>query len=892
MRTWLVSLRIARREARRAKGRTALVLALILLPVLGLSFAAVTYDMFTLTPAEQLDRELGGFEASVHWPFGGQVTQDAQGYSVMDPGHGEPVTPSADGLLALLPAGSRVALLDAREVRLRGGTGEQKLQAHQLDLADPAYRGRVGLLRGAAPASGGEVALNAAAMELLGVRLGGTVQLAERGELRVVAEMELPENLRPAAVLRPGTLPVGPPEPYTRWLVDAPAPITWDQVRALNRHGVVVRSRAVVLDPPPDAPRWPANPGDGDVFRLGVLVFGLGVLEIVLLAGPAFAVGARRRRRELALVAATGGTPAHLRRIVLADGVLLGVVAGVAGTVVAIVAAFAVRGVFEDHVAHARAGAYRVFPEALLGIAGLALVAGVGAALVPAFAAARTDVVAALAGRRNRTGPGRRWLVVGLGMLGAGAAVAGYGVVTIDSTVVMAGLVLAELGLVVVTPTLVGLIARLGRRLPLAPRIAVRDLARNRSSTAPAISAVMAAVLGAVTIGVFFASDVQRQRDMQVPALPDGYAEITRGWGNRGERADPLPTARLVQAATSTLPVATTVELRGVTCPPGATPDTRCWLQPVRPAHRRCPYRPGDATPQQQRKAARDPRCRGDGYILNGGGNATTIVDDGSTVGVVSAAHGEDLARAEATLRAGGVVVADPSLVDNGTVLLAAPTRDDPEGDAHTVAVPGYVTTTAVSRVFVAMSPQAVAKAGLSVEVKGIVVATTRMPTRAEMGAFNASSEALGNFYHGSVAWPYRPDATVNLVVLGIVAAVIALGAAGISTGLAAVDSRPDLATLGAVGASPGVRRRLTLSQAGVIAGLGSLLGAAAGLGAGWAVLGALNRKALSVWPGDATYPWAVPWLNVTIAVLVVPAIAMLGTALFTRARLPIERRT
>ncbi|MEV0130875.1 FtsX-like permease family protein [Dactylosporangium sp. NPDC050688] len=890
MRGWLVSLRIARREARRAKGRTALVLSLILLPVLGLSFAAVTYDMFALTPAEELDRELGRFEASVHWPFGGPVTQDAQGYGVMNPGRGEPATPSAEGLLALLPAGSRVALLDEREVRLRGGTGEQKLRAHQFDLADAAYRGRVALLRGTAPASGGEVALNAAAMELLGVLLGGTVQLPERGELRVVAEMELPGSLKPAAVLRPGTLPVGPPERYTSWLVDAPAPITWDQVRALNQHGVVVRSRAVVLDPPPDAPTWPS--GDGDVFGLGVLVFGLGVLEIVLLAGPAFAVGARRRRRELALVAANGGTPAQLRRIVLADGVLLGVVAGVVGTAVAIAAAFALRGVFEEHVVRARAGGYRVFPEALLGIAGLAFVAGVGAALVPAFAAARTDVVAALAGRRNRTGPGRRWLVAGLGMLGAGAAGAGYGVVAIDSTVVMAGLVLAELGLVVVTPTLVGLVARLGRRLPLAPRIAVRDLARNRSSTAPAISAVMAAVLGAVTIGVFFASDVQRQRDMQVAALPDGYAEITRGWGDRGERADPLPTARLVQAATATLPVARTVELRGVACPPGASADTSCWLLPVRPAHRRCPFRPGDATPEEQRKAARDPRCRGNGYVMYGGGNATTIVDDGSTVGVVSAAHGEDLARAEATLRAGGVVVADPSLVDNGTVLLAAPSPGDPEGYGHTVAVPGYVTTTAVSRVFVAMSPQAVAKAGLAVEVKGIVVATSRMPTRAEMGAFNAATGALGNFYHGSVAWPYRPDATVNLVVLGIVAAVIALGAAGISTGLAAVDSRPDLATLGAVGASPGVRRRLTLSQAGVIAGLGSLLGAAAGLGAGWAVLAALNRQALSRWPADATYPWAVPWPNVAVAVLVVPAVAMLGTAMFTRARLPIERRT
>jgi putative ABC transport system permease protein len=884
-----VSLRIARREARRAKGRTALVLSLILLPVLALSFAAVSYDMFTLTPAEQLDRDLGRFEASVHWPFSGAITQDVQGYGMMSAGAGEPSTPTAEGLLALLPAGSRTARVDERDVWLAGGSGDQKLRGHQLDLADAAYGGKVSILRGAPPAASNEIALNRAAMTLLAARVGGTVRLRDRGAVKVVAEVEFPDDLKPLVVLRPGTLPVEAPGSSTTWLVDAPAPITWDQVRALNQHGVVVRSRAVVLDPPLDAPRWES--GNGDAFRLGILVFGLGVLEVVLLAGPAFAVGARRRRRELALVAATGGTPAHLRRIVLADGVLLGVVAAVAGTALAVIAAFALRGVFEQSVSHARAGGYRVYPSALLGIAALALVAGVGAALVPAFAAARTDVVAALAGRRNRKGPGRRWLLVGLGTIGAGAAVAAYGVAAIDSTVVMAGLVLAELGLVVCTPALVGLIARLGRRLPLAPRIAVRDLARNRSSTAPAISAVMAAVLGAVTIGVFFASDVRRQLDMQVKALPDGYAEITRGWGSRGERADPLPTSRLVEAAASTLPVARAVELRGPACAPPVAAESSCWLNPLEPAHRRCPYRYGETTEEQERKAARDRRCRSDSYTMSGGGNATTFVDDGSTFAVVSGATGDDLTRAEATLRAGGVVVADPDLVEDGRLVLGAPTEDDPEGERHSVTVPGYVSTTAVSRILVAISPAAVAKAGLAVEVKGIVVATSRMPTRAEMGNFNAAAEAIGNNYHGSVAWPYRPDSTVTLVVLAIVAGIIALGAAGIATGLAAVDSRPDLATLGAVGASPGVRRRLTLSQAGVIAGLGSLLGAVAGFGAGWAILAALNRKALSTWPSDHPYPLVVPWSNVAVAVLLVPLIAMAGSALFTRARLPIERR-
>jgi putative ABC transport system permease protein len=87
------------------------------------------------------------------------------------------------------------------------------------------------------------------------------------------------------------------------------------------------------------------------------------------------------------------------------------------------------------------------------------------------------------------------------------------------------------------------------------------------------------------------------------------------------------------------------------------------------------------------------------------------------------------------------------------------------------------------------------------------------------------------------------------------------------------------------------VRRALSLSQSGVIAGLGSLLGAVAGLGTATAVLVALNRGYADVWPAPAPYPIAVPWLNLVVALLVVPLVAMLGAGLLTRSRLPIERR-
>jgi putative ABC transport system permease protein len=76
-----------------------------------------------------------------------------------------------------------------------------------------------------------------------------------------------------------------------------------------------------------------------------------------------------------------------------------------------------------------------------------------------------------------------------------------------------------------------------------------------------------------------------------------------------------------------------------------------------------------------------------------------------------------------------------------------------------------------------------------------------------------------------------------------------------------------------------------------VIAGLGSLLGTIAGLGVATAVLAALNQGYSNIWPAPTPYPITVPWLNVGLALVAAPVVAMLGAGLLTRSRLPIEHR-
>jgi putative ABC transport system permease protein len=896
---WLTAIRVARREARRAKGRTALVLAMITLPVLCLAFAAATYDMVRLTNTERLARNIGTADASLRWEANGPIQQDPIGEFWIPAGAKLPPreAPATESdVLASLPPGSRVTrdLSGALDMRTATGTGE--LEVRGLDADDPLTRGIVDIRSGRAPAGPGEVALTAQAAERLGASVGGVVRSAD-GTRRwtVVGLAELPAKLRQIMVLHPNGFPV---TGDARWLVDTPAPLAWTDVKALNRQGIFVLSRAVVLDPPPASER-PDILYAGDrspVFAAGAFIAGLGVLEIVLLAGPAFAVGARRRQRDLALVAANGGTPAHLRRIVLADGIVLGAAGAAVGIALGVTVAMLARPLVEEHLSHARAGGYRVFPLALLSIAAVAVLTGLLAALVPAFVAARQDVVNALTGRRGVVRSRRRWIAVGVAMAGTGAALAALGASRVSTNLILAGVVLGELGLVVCTPALIGLISRVGRLLPLAPRIALRDTARNRASAAPAISAVMAAVAGAVAIGVFLVSDRERQEADYLDTLPYGYASVGLMNQAPGDVATDLPVPAIEAALRRALPVTDVIRVDTPTCLRAAAPGTTCWLYPLVPPERECPlYLLRDPTTADLKAAAEDERCNSAGSGWSRGGELDHYVDDGTKLGQLTGASGDDLARAVATLQAGGVVVTDARMVQDGRVELAVGVTnvDDPENPeppAPALSAPGYVLRSGTSMSQVVFSPGIVARAGLTVRPSAIVAATSRLPTQAEEDRLNAALDAVNPELYLYVERGPNLERDPALIVLAVAAGLITLGAAGIATGLAAADGRADLSTLAAVGASPRLRRLLSLSQSGVISGLGSLLGVAAGLGASFAVLAALNRAPVESWPRPEPYPLAVPWDTLAV-VLIVPLVAVLGAGLLTRSRLPIERR-
>ena len=150
-----------------------------------------------------------------------------------------------------------------------------------------------------------------------------------------------------------------------------------------------------------------------------VLIVMMALLEVVLLAGPAFAVTARRQARTLALIAAGGGTPRQARRVVLAPGWCSARVAAVLGVLLGIVAGWALMPLLQ-HYDGTRFGPFDVPWLHLVGIAAFGLLSALLAAVVPAWIASRQDVVAVLAGRRGDRRPSLRSPVLGVVLLGVG----------------------------------------------------------------------------------------------------------------------------------------------------------------------------------------------------------------------------------------------------------------------------------------------------------------------------------------------------------------------------------------------------------------------------------------------------------------------------------------
>jgi putative ABC transport system permease protein len=870
MSSWRAVLRIARRDALQARGRSALVAAMIGLPVLGLTAVSVIASTYELSPEQSARRLLGQADAAYLDSGSQSLTADPGGGYLPGPPRTAPVD-----LTSLLPPGSRSTYDVVRDGTVQGGGETTRARLRELAYDDPVARGIYHQREGRAPTVATEVALTSDLAERLRVGLGDEVVLDRTGPARTVVGLvdDAGQSDARAVLLEPGVL--GPPaldgfdvfgSTSARLLVDVPGELRWAQVEAAAAGGVRVEPRRPVVDAPPE-PQSASDIDEEAIAAVG-LVVGMALLEVVLLAGPAFAVGAKRSRRQLALLAATGADRRDVRRTVLGGGLVLGAVGGVlglAGGTVLALAALPVIGRFDPGVP----GPFDVVGWQIAGIAVVGVGTALLAALLPAHTASRQDVVAGLTGRTGTVvASGRLVPLLGLLATVAGAALALEGARSRSVLVILAGSVVAELGLVALTPTLVGAAGCLGPLLPVAPRLALRDASRNRGRTAPAVSAILAAVAGTVAVGTFLVSQDQSQRDSYTPSAVAGTAVVPLYEDADGK------TEQVVAALRRELPVDEVVLARGL----NGGGDGQVDLGYVELVPKGVPCGPGQGVRRE---------CEQRGGI----GLSGPLVGDARLALAATGASSSEITR---VLRDGGAVVPADWLADDGRAVIAVfgpGHADGTPGARRELRVPGVELPAGAFPVPV-LSEQAAERTGRELILTGAVVRTSSVPTeRQQDRAYEALRELGISSTSVYVERGYDSDVGTTVLALAGVSALLVLGASGIATGLAAADGRADLSTLASVGASPGLRRRLAGAQSLVTAGLGTALGTVAGLVPAYAFIRTLNQPDETGYVRKVPFPFVLPWELLAVTAVVVPLVAALAAVLLTRSRLPLVRR-
>ncbi len=890
------TVRLARRDAWRHKGRSTLVAIMVALPVLLLSVVAVLVRSGDFDPQDDVATQLGnraqavimvsnlgtpirqGISGDV-WASPTEISSNQAGQSSGSSApEAEQLTAGqlAERIQQVLPAGDR--LVTDRRVyagrRLKIGDRSFATDLREFDYTAAGVEGMVVQLAGRPPSAAGEVVISRSLAKHERLRIGDRLQYSApdapspvltvtgiAGGIGLIADQ--------VVIGKPGLIPSAGLPGFAvqdqHWVVAGPAPFDWHRITALNQYGLTVQSRDVLLNPSPDAlaanrrleAEWNNSPDAGAVV-IGAVVVGLILLQLALLAGPAIAVGARRSERTLALVSANGGLPRQLRAIVLASSIVAGLVgsllAAVLGAAIGAVAVPVLRDRFEQVLPRTD-----IHPLDLAALVAVGTLTVTGAALIPARLASRLNVIATLTGRRGQAAPARHVPITGLLVAIAGVVCSGYAAVQHRPVLLVAGIAVAEIGLVTATGAIIALVARTGRFLPFASRFAVRDAARQRGRTAPAVAAVMAAIAGSVAASVYFASQDAHDRAVFRPELPLGT--VSAGFDNdQSSGADPVRPVAVEAELRRSLPVQNLVVVQGARSQPDTYVETGLRLAPGQTCPSTNPFDRNDEeqggfclpdAPGQYQLAVSDP-VFGDGVLA---ANLT----------------GQPQPVAARALQTGRVAVFHRQFLwPDGTVhVLVVRHTDQP--DDKPVVTPVTLPATYVKSVHPLASPifpASAAKAlALRITPQGVVATTTRMPSHLEEERALTGLDDLGSVYL-NIQRSYQSTVGLTLLALLAAAALITLAGTFTAVGLARAEGAADVATLAAVGASPALRRRLSAAQAGVITVIGAALGLATGLLVAWALIRLTGPIGHGLWvsqaPADGSaWTFTVPWATV-----------------------------
>ena len=556
-----------------------------------------------------------------------------------------------------------------------------------------------------------------------------------------------------------------------------------------------------------------------------------------LVAAAGFAVVAQRRLRQLGMLAAVGGTQKHVRLVLLANGAIVGAIAALIGTTVGLTAWVVFAPTLESAVDH------RIDRLSLPWwlIATTVLAANLGAAAAawwPGRAVARLPVVLALSGRPPRPRPARHSALAAAALVAAGIGCLALSDRETELLVVV-GIVATILGALLLGPLAIRVFSGLAGRVPIAPRLALRDLVRYQARSGAALAAVTLALGIAATVVVIASAEAAKEAD-EPASLSDRQVRVYLGPPEDPKLTPidaPAGLDRLTAGAhdiAAQLDGATLLPL-GKAVEPGVEPavvgDTR-FLPTIEltkvftnPEGGKSYRNESDlyvATPAVLQYLGIDPATvdPATDYLVDHSVATNELVVPSMNSREEFAVTNVQRIETGQHLFGGGSGRKPPYFI----------TLDGLRRHGWQQIPAGWLVESSrpLTNGQVAEAHQAAADAGLTIEVK-------------EEGSSNAETMAIAT----------------------AAGAILALAILAMTVGLIRSESAGDLRTLAATGATSGIRRTLTASTAGALALLGALLGVAGA----YVMLVALYHD-------DLGYLSDVPIFYLTFAIVGVPLAA------------------